>query len=787
MRNGQVYAPLILLGGVIAMAAMEHALITHDFSLSYVADNNSRVDAAALFDHRAVVGPGRVDPAVGRGPRRATPRPWCGGSGAGPASRWWPGPPWWSTWWPPSSSGSCSGRPIPSGTWSGPCRPTGPAPTSLLQDNPLVALPPAHALPRAWSGSPCPFAFAVASLVTGRLDEDWQGETRRWTLFAWAFLTIGILLGAWWSYQVLGWGGFWAWDPVENAALLPWLVGTAYLHSVMVQQRRGLLRIWNLSLVIATFSLTILGTFLTRSGVIQSVHSFSDSTIGPLLLGFFGLVRGDGVGLIAWRGDRLRSAGRHRLARSAGRGRSWPTTCCSWGSPSWSCWARSSPSSTRPSTAPQVTVGAPYFNRLVIPVGLALLFLMAVAPALPWRKTTLEVMRGRLAVPGRFRGGRRGGLRARRDPRASSRCWPSASAPSPPASAVRALVLSVRGAWRGARRAGAAPARAALAGWRGFVGRANGGMVVHIGVVVIAVGLAAATAFRHRGEVQLSTGAVGHVRRAHHRSSSAPARSPRRPTRPSRPSSGSTAAGTFTPAISQFGSGHPGGGHPGHRFRLAGRRLPDHRHASRHGHGVDLRCGGPAPGHLVVDRGGLLVGFGSVLSAVPGRRRRPTDPVSAPVAGTTGPPIHRSARGPRAGPRRSRSGGRGPTRCRWAPATRMTSAAVAPETDPVGHGHGPDAGPATPPGGWPSASWSSRPASSPCWPPGPRPPRPRCRARWWASGAARRRETVDGTQYTLPRAPGKFTVVNFFASWCEPCQTGGPRSGRVPVRAPARR
>ncbi len=168
----------------------------------------------------------------------------------------------------------------------------GPAPTSLLQNNPLVPLPPAHALPRVWSGSPLPFAFAIASLITGRLDEDWQSETRRWTLFAWAFLTVGILLGAWWSYQVLGWGGFWGWDPVENAALLPWLVGTAYLHSVMVQQRRGLLRIWNLSLVIATFSLTILGTFLTRSGVIQSVHAFSDSTIGPLLLGFFGLVAG---------------------------------------------------------------------------------------------------------------------------------------------------------------------------------------------------------------------------------------------------------------------------------------------------------------------------------------------------------------------------------------------------------------------------------------------------------------------------------------------------------------
>ena len=184
----------------------------------------------------------------------------------------------------------------------------GPGPNSLLQDNPLVLIHPPM-LYLGLVGFTLPFAFAIASLITGRLDEDWQGETRRWTLFAWAFLTMGILLGAWWSYQVLGWGGFWGWDPVENAALLPWLVGTAYLHSVMVQQRRGLLRIWNLSLVVAAFSLTILGTFLTRSGVVQSVHSFSDSTIGPLLLGFFGLVVVSGVGLIAWRGDRLRSAG----------------------------------------------------------------------------------------------------------------------------------------------------------------------------------------------------------------------------------------------------------------------------------------------------------------------------------------------------------------------------------------------------------------------------------------------------------------------------------------------
>src|SRR4030095_11273916 len=126
---------------------------------------------------------------------------------------------------------------------------------------------------------------------------------------AWGFLTVGIVLGAWWSYEVLNWGGYWGWDPVENASLLPWLTGTAFIHSVMVQERRGMLRVWNLTLVCSTFSLTILGTFLARSGVVESVHAFSSGSIGPPLLAFFGVVVLVSVGLIAWRGDRLRSPG----------------------------------------------------------------------------------------------------------------------------------------------------------------------------------------------------------------------------------------------------------------------------------------------------------------------------------------------------------------------------------------------------------------------------------------------------------------------------------------------
>src|SRR4030095_3834407 len=159
-------------------------------------------------------------------------------------------------------------------------------------------------------GFTVPFMFAIAALVTGRFGEGWVSDTRKATLVAWGFLSVGIILGAWWSYEVLGWGGFWAWDPVENASLLPWLTATAFIHSVIVQERRGMLRVWNLSLVIATFCLTILGTFLTRSGVIDSVHAFTESDIGPWLLTFLAVVAITGVGLIAWRGDALRSPGR---------------------------------------------------------------------------------------------------------------------------------------------------------------------------------------------------------------------------------------------------------------------------------------------------------------------------------------------------------------------------------------------------------------------------------------------------------------------------------------------
>src|SRR3984957_14041803 len=396
LRSVGIYAALLLVGAVLATFAMERALITHDFSVAYVASNSSRQTPllytitgmwSALAGSILLWGlilAGYINAMVWRFRSRATD-PLVG----------------WATLVTLVVAafffGLMAGPADPFTTVSGTAPVNGLGPNVLLQDNPLVAIHP-PLLYLGFVGFTIPFAFAIASLITGRIGEGWQLATRRWTLFAWAFLTVGIVLGAWWSYQVLGWGGFWAWDPVENASFLPWLCATAYLHSVLVQERRGLLRVWNLSLVIATFSLTILGTFLTRSGVIESVHAFSDSDIGPLLLGFFGAVTATGVGLIAWRGDRLRSPG--GIDSVVSREGAFLLNNLLFVTFAFVVLLGTGfPLLYEAFRGQQVTVGAPYFNAMTLPIGLALLFLMSVGPALPWRKTTAGTLRSRLMVP----------------------------------------------------------------------------------------------------------------------------------------------------------------------------------------------------------------------------------------------------------------------------------------------------------------------------------------------------------------------------------------------------
>jgi len=489
LRTGAVYAWMVLAGAVTAALAMERALLTNDFSLRYVAENHSRstptmytiaslwgrLEGSILLWALVLAGFGaamvwrfrhrRDDPIVA----------WATvvvlsvsvfffALLAGPAD--------------PFSRIS----PVPA---------DGPGPNPLLQNHPLMLVHP-PLLYLGYVGFTVPFAFAIAALVTGRLGEGWLVETRRWTLLAWGCLTVGIAMGAWWSYEVLGWGGFWAWDPVENASFLPWLTATAYLHSVMVQERRGMLRVWNLSLLCATFALTILGTFLTRSGVLDSVHAFSSGSVGGWVLAFFALIVIVVIGLLAWRGDRLRSPG--TIDSPVSREGAFLVNNLLFAAFAFVILLGTVfPLVTEALKNDRITVGRPYFDRMSAPIAVCLLFLMAVAPVLPWRKASAETLRTRMQ-------------------------WPLVIAVLVPVALVgsgRRGGLVLLAFFLGCLAGGSAIRQLALAtrrnGWRGLVGRTNGGMVVHLGVVVIALAYAASAAYAARAEVTLKVGETARV------------------------------------------------------------------------------------------------------------------------------------------------------------------------------------------------------------------------------------------------------------------------------------
>ena len=267
----------------------------------------------------------------------------------------------------------------------------GNGPNPLLQNHPLMALHP----PLLYLGYvlfSVPFAYAIASLIIGEGGDRWLVATRRFALVSWALLGVGIVAGSWWSYAVLGWGGYWAWDPVENAAIMPWLTATAYLHSVMVEEKRRLLRTWNLSLVIATFALTILGTFLTRSGVVNSVHAFTQSAIGPLLLGYFVVIVVLSAGLLLWRMPRLADEG--GLGAPLSREAVFLFQNVLFVAATFTVLLGTLyPLIAEAISGAQLSIGRPYFDRVEVPLGLALLFLMGIGPQLPWHgasRTTLE-------------------------------------------------------------------------------------------------------------------------------------------------------------------------------------------------------------------------------------------------------------------------------------------------------------------------------------------------------------------------------------------------------------
>ncbi len=244
-----------------------------------------------------------------------------------------------------------------------------------------------------------PFAFAISALLTGRLDTRWIATTRRWTLLAWFFLTNGIIFGMMWAYVELGWGGWWFWDPVENASLLPWLTGTAYLHSVMIQEKRGMLKIWNVFLILATFLLSILATFLTRSGLIESVHSFAQNlTIAWIFLGFLGTLTLVSAGLVWWRRGRLSSD--NQLESFLSREAAFLTNNLIFVAAMFSVlWGTLFPLISEGFTGQKIATGPPFFDRVNIPLGLLLLGLMGVGPVIAWRKASPRNLQRNFIAP----------------------------------------------------------------------------------------------------------------------------------------------------------------------------------------------------------------------------------------------------------------------------------------------------------------------------------------------------------------------------------------------------
>jgi cytochrome c-type biogenesis protein CcmF len=284
----------------------------------------------------------------------------------------------------------------PFGLLEGPMRADGSGLNPLLQYPEMVIHPPMLYL--GYVGFTVPFAFALGALIMKYPGEKWIHITRRWTMVTWGFLTCGIFLGAHWAYAVLGWGGYWGWDPVENASLMPWLVGTAFLHSVMMQEKRGMLKVWNMWLVFFTFWLAIWGTFLTRSGMISSVHAFAQSSIGPWFFWFLVISFIAFLFFFIKNHDHLRSE--HKLESLISRESSFlfnnllfVLLCFTV---AWGTWF---PRISELVQGNKVTVGAPFYNRVAIPVALLLLILTAVGPLLAWRKTSFESLKRNFAWP----------------------------------------------------------------------------------------------------------------------------------------------------------------------------------------------------------------------------------------------------------------------------------------------------------------------------------------------------------------------------------------------------
>jgi len=482
----------------LAIATMVYALVAHDFSVSYVAQVGSRstplfytvislwssLDGSILFWGWILAGYSAAVAYVYRARHRELMPAVTGTLLVVSAFFWlllaWPANPFVPV------------VPVP---------PDGPGPNPLLQNHPFMGLHP-PLLYLGYVGMAVPFAFGIGALLAGRVGGDWIRAVRYWTMAPWIFLTAGIVAGAWWSYEVLGWGGYWAWDPVENASFLPWLTATAFLHSVMVQERRQTLKTWNLLLVIATFLLTLLGTFLTRSGILASVHAFTEGLIGPFFLGFITLVLIVSLALVAWRSDDLKSE--PTLDSLASRETAFLINNLLFVAFTFTVLLGTMyPLVAEAIRGVKVSVGAPYFNQMSVPIAMALIFLTGVGPALPWRRGSPELLKKKFL-------------------------WPTAVAVVAGVilwlvgvrhpMTLFTLMLAVFAAWlivgefvrpvQARRAAHDESASEALVAVLGKNRRRYGGYLVHLGIIVLAVGIALSSTYRHETELTLQPGAT---------------------------------------------------------------------------------------------------------------------------------------------------------------------------------------------------------------------------------------------------------------------------------------
>jgi cytochrome c-type biogenesis protein CcmF len=370
----------------------------------------------------------------------------------------------------------------------------------LLQHPSMMIHPPM--LYSGYVAFTVPFAFAIGALITRRVDAEWIRSTRRFALIAWAFLGFGLLLGARWSYTELGWGGYWAWDPVENAALMPWLLGTAFLHSIMVQEKRGMLKVWNASLIVATFSMALLGTFLVRSGVLQSIHAFGDSTVGPYILGLIGVVVIGSTGLIVSRLDDLKSE--KRIDSLVSREAVFlVNNLLLVALVLVTFWGTFFPLISELFTGEKASLAAPWFDEYTTPLGVALVLFTGVGPLLAWRRVSWAGLRRIILLPAAVAAVAAVGLALFTD--AADSLW-----------AFALFVFAAFAAtgigqefWQGAsarQRLSGGSFPAALVGIVSRNRRRYGGYIVHIGVIVLLIGIAASSSFQTKQDLELRPG-----------------------------------------------------------------------------------------------------------------------------------------------------------------------------------------------------------------------------------------------------------------------------------------